>query len=136
YQWTKEGAFLHARYLNTDEAWDGYKEIPNELVSSDNLQNTAELEQEIERLNARVVKLNNTVDMYIGALNIAADENQKLKNQKRQTGLPPTSVMDIEMILNRLRRRLKEERLDKGEIMQILKELDAKVAKTLEMNEE
>ena len=30
YQWTKEGAFLHARYLNTDEAWEGYKTLKEE----------------------------------------------------------------------------------------------------------
>src|SRR6266581_956909 len=132
YLWTLKGAFVHAWILKSPSAKTSYEKL---MGLAENPQVHSDVQQEVTRLNALVAKLQDTVDMYIGALNHAADENQKLKNQKRQTGLPPTSVMDIEMILNRLRRRLKEERLDTKAIMQDIAQLDAKVSKTLEIEE-
>jgi len=94
YLWTEKGAWLHAKSLNTDEAWDAYEKLVDDYYRVKELVTQKQsymIEDPIERAKAwikeqeekRVLELaNNQKDQLIGELKPKADYTDTILKNK------------------------------------------------------
>ena len=91
YLWTEKGAFLHAKSLNTDKAWevydhlvDTYFEAKKPLTQLEILQQSVEVlnrhEREIQQIDTRMDKLEFDIPLY-------GSEADELSNHVKRKGV-------------------------------------------------
>lgn len=91
YLWTEKGAFLHAKSLNTDKAWevydhlvDTYFEVKKPLTQIEILQQSVEVlnrhDKEIKQIDTRMDKLEFDIPLY-------GSEADELSNHVKRNGV-------------------------------------------------
>ena len=91
YLWTEKGAFLHAKSLNTDKAWevydhlvDTYFEVKKPLTQIEILQQSVEVlnrhDKEIKQIDTRMDKLEFDIPLY-------GSEADELSNHVKRKGV-------------------------------------------------
>ncbi|MFF5994244.1 ORF6C domain-containing protein [Lysinibacillus sp. KU-BSD001] len=92
YLWTEKGAWLHAKSLNTDEAWDAYEMLVDEyynavekLTAEQQLRKQLELSlmtsERVDQVETKVVQVAETVKVLVDTMRIDSRQEFAIKSQ-------------------------------------------------------
>ena len=92
YLWTEKGAFLHAKSLNTDKAWEVYENLVDFYFNKKKPMSTAEQIQILAKGNLELEQKINTVDMdlqnFKKEMPLLAIECQQITDAKNKKVVP------------------------------------------------
>lgn len=92
YLWTEKGAFLHAKSLNTDKAWEVYENLVDFYFNKKKPMSTAEQIQILAKGNLELEQKINSVDMdlqnFKKEMPLLAIECQKITDAKNKKVVP------------------------------------------------
>lgn len=98
YLWTEKGAWLHAKSLNTDEAWNAYEMLVDEyykVIEQTPSQNSMELVLEAALKHERDIKtIKSDVDYLKGSMRVDSLQQQEIQQAAKKSVVHALGGMD------------------------------------------